>query len=347
MNGRREDGFVLVTVIWFVALIALAATIISGWVSESVDRASALKDRIAGERALISATNQVAYLLTTSYFTSQGLVHVDAADAGVAVHPMGFTPSKHAHIMMLDGRPYRFGTGIVELQDTKGLYNLASINPYTFEHLLEYFGISSQEGRGLLDKLLDYESVNTTLKRLNGANVNDYVRAGQPPPRSARLITPWEPYRVLGWAGYPALWRGPVAFADLTTVTPDTQGLNPNTAPAALLRSLPGLDQNAVDKLLKYREVQPITTLAEMDDLTGLIVPIGDSTISPFPANSLRATFAFPQDPLARVVGFTLLPVGKTPFRIDYVVDEPQEPPLRSALATAKLPQFPDFAPAP
>lgn len=347
MNRHRQDGFVLVAVIWFVALIALAATIISGWVSDSLTRAAALKDRIAAERTLISATDQVAFLMTSGYFTTRGLVPVSADDSKIAVNPLGFTPASGAQIMVLDGRPYRVGTGIVELQDRKGLYNLTSADSYTFQHLLEYFGVSSQEASSLLDKLLDYQNTNSVVKRLNGANLDDYKHAGQPPPRVARLITPWEPYRVLGWDGYRGLWSGPVGFADLATVNPDTQGFNPNTAPAAFLLSLPGLNQDAVDKLLAYREQQPIISLAQMQSVTGLVIPINYTSVSPFPANSLRMTFAFPNDPLAHVVGMTLPAVGRVPYRIDYAVDEPQEPQLRTALQTPKLPQFPDFAPAP
>ncbi len=343
MNRRRQDGFVLIAVIWFVALIALAATIISGWLSDSLQRASALKDRIVGEQALISGTDEVAFLLTSGYFTQNSLVHIGAADAKVAVSPLGFTPPSGAPITALDGRPYRFGTGVVELQDRKGLYNLTSINPYTFEHLVGYFGISPQDASGLLDKLLDYEHANTTLQHLNGANLGDYRVAGLAPPRNARLITPWEVYRVLSWDRYHALWSGSVGFGDLTTVDPDTQGFNPNTAPPALLLGLPGMNQDGVNKVIAYREKQPITNLLDLEGAAGLVLPVEFTSVSAFPANGVRATIAFPNDPLAREVEFTLPPASAVPYRIDYAVDVPQEPALRAALATPDLPPFPDL----
>jgi general secretion pathway protein K len=347
MTRPRQDGFVLIAVIWFVALIALAATLIAGWISDSLGRAADLKERVAAEQEMIDATSRIAYLMTSSYFTIRELVPISADEVKVPVNPMGYMPGKDAKMVVLDSRPYRFDKGVVELQDRKGLFNLSGIDPYTFDHLLEGFGIGSEEASGLLDKLLDYESANTTTRRLNGASNADYAHAGLPPPRNTRIITPWEPFRVLGWTNYPALWKGPVSFADLVTIDTESHGFNPNTAPPALLLSLPGVDQDAADKLIAAREAQPITTLMQMEAVTGLVIPISISSVSPFPANSLRVTLAFPDDPLARVVGISLPPVGNEPYRIDYVADVPQEAPLHAALGAAKLPPLPDLAPAP
>jgi hypothetical protein len=347
MNRGSEDGFVLVTVIWFIALIALAATIMSGWVSDSLQRATALKDRINAERDMINATDQVAYLITSSYFTTAGLITTNGANANITVSPMGYMPTKNSHPLLIDGRPYRFGSGIIELQDGRGLYNLVTIDDYTFRHLVGYFGLSPQESSGLLDKLHDYQNKNGAVQRLNGANRDAYVRAGRPPPRNAQLITPWETYRVMGWDTYPALWIGPNTFADLTDVTPDNSGFNPNTAPAALLSTLPGVDQNAVDKILRVRQVGPIASLGELERLTGTVIPLDPFSVTALPGSTLRAEMAFPESPLTRVVFYSLPPVGRTPYRIEYVVDVPQKPQLRAALARSDLEQFPAFGPAP
>jgi hypothetical protein len=347
MSRGSEDGFVLVTVIWFIALIALAATIMSGWISDSLQRAAALKDRIDAERAMISATDQVAYLITSSYFTPGGLIPTGGADAKVAVSPMGFVPTKDSRAVLLDGRPYRFGPGIIELQDARGLYNLATIDDYTFRHLVGYFGVSPQEGAGLLDKLRDYQNKNSTVQHLNGANGDAYVRAGRPPPRNAPLLTPWETYRVLTWDGYQGLWSGPDAFQDLTAITPDATGFNPNTAPVAMLSTLPGIDQNAIDKILRVRATAPITSLMELDNLTGVVIPLDPFSITALPGNAMRVEIVLPKTPLTRVVFFSLPPVGKTPFRIEYAIDVPQKPQLRAALDRSDLPQFPQLGPAP
>lgn len=345
MNRGSEDGFVLVTVIWFIALIALAATIMSGWVSDSLQRATALKDRIDAERDMISATDQVAYLITSSYFTTGGLITTNGTDANIVVSPMGYMPTKNSHATLIDGRPYRFGSGVIALQDGRGLYNLVTIDDYTFRHLVGYFGISPQESSGLLDKLHDYQDKNSAVQHLNGANRDAYVRAGRPPPRNAQLITPWETYRVMGWDAYPALWRGPDTFADLTDVTPDNSGFNPNTAPAAVLATLPGIDQSAIDKIVRVRQVSPISSLMQLENVTGLVIPLDPFSITALPGSTLRAEMAFPKSPLTRVVFFSLPPVGKAPYRIDYVLDVPQKPQLRAALDRSDLPQFPEPGP--
>ena len=347
MNRGSEDGFVLVTVIWFIALIALAATIMSGWVSDSLQRATALKDRVTAERDMISATDQVAYLITNSYFTTAGLITTNGADAKIAVSPLGFMPTKNSHAFLIDGRPYRFGSGAIALQDGRGLYNLVTIDDYTFRHLVGYFGITPQESSGLLDKLQDYQDKNGAVQHLNGANRDAYVRAGRPPPRNARLITPWETYRVMGWDAYPALWSGPDTFADLTDVTPDNSGFNPNTAPAAVLATLPGIDQSGIDKILRVRQTAPISSLMQLENLTGSVIPLDPFSITALPGSTLRAELAFPESPLTRVIFFSLPPVGKAPYRIEYAVDVPQKAPLRIALGSSGLPQFPVFGPVP
>jgi hypothetical protein len=345
MNRGREDGFVLVTVIWFIALIALAATIMSGWVSDSLQRATALKDRVTAERDMINATDQVAYLITSSYFTTTGLITTNGADANVVVSPMGFMPGKDSHATVIDGRPYRFGSGVIALQDGRGLYNIATADDYTLRHLVGYFGISPQESSGLVDKLHDYQDKNSTVQHLNGANRDAYVRAGRPPPRNAQLITPWEAYRVMGWDTSTALWRGPDTFADLTDITADNSGFNPNTAPAAVLAALPGVDQSAIDKIVRVRQVSPITSLMQLENVTGVVIPLDPFSITALPGSTLRAEMAFPNSPLTRVVFFSLPPVSRTPYRIDYVIDVPQKPLFRAALDRSDLPQFPELGP--
>ena len=70
---RQTQGFVLVAVIWFIALIALVTAIIGNWMSSGLQGFAALRDRIVAEQELQSATNQVAYLMVSNYFSSRGL----------------------------------------------------------------------------------------------------------------------------------------------------------------------------------------------------------------------------------------------------------------------------------
>jgi hypothetical protein len=344
MRREGQSGFVLIAVIWFVALFALVATIIAGWMSRTLGEASALQQRVAAESDAITATNEVTYLMVSEYFSLRGmeLATGDARATAAKLGALGVLVPSGTPFIALDDRPYRLGKGVVSLQDNKGLYNLTYLDEYTLSHLLAYYDVPYDARSGLVDKLLDYTDKSPT-KRLNGAQAQDYEQAGRPPPRQAPLITPWEVVRVLGWDSNQALWSGQYPLPELTTVASDINSFNPNTAPVPLLRSLPGVDDRAADQLVRARAIQPLTTLLQMEELTGVVIPFDPLKISPSPAGSLRLTTMQPDDPLMHIVSIRLTPNAKTPYRIDYSVDLPMTSQARADLQSPDLPQFPDL----
>ncbi len=344
MRQDRENGFILIAVIWFVALFAFASTIIAGWMSRTLGEATALQDRIAAESAAVTATNEVTYLMVSEYFSMRGmeLLTSDARTQAAGIGALGVVVPAGTSFLALDDRPYRLGRGIVSLQDIKGLYNLSHVDEYTLAQLLAYYEVPKDARPGLVDKLLDY-SDKTATKRLHGALPQDYEQAGRPPPRQAPLITPWEVFRVLGWDTTQALWQGRNAFPELTTVANDVNSFNPNTAPVAILRSLPGVDERGADRLVSARETQPLTSLIQMEQVAEAVIPYDPVKISPTPAGSLRMTTTFPGDPLMHIVSIRLTPTAPAPYRIDYSVDLPLSAQARDELQAPDLPPFPDL----
>jgi len=342
---REPHGFVLVAVIWFIALIALVAAIIGNWVSGSLRDFAALRDRVVADQELQSATNQVAYLMVSNYLSSRGLEVLSGDAWQQANQPrtlmMEVIPPKDSPFIALDGRPYRFGHGVVALQDNKGLYNLSDAVGFTFSQIMGEYGVPQGEREMLFDRLQDYQDKGP-FKRLNGANRDDYLHAGRTPPRNAPLLTPWEPLRVLGWDTETSLWTAPVPFWDVATVS-ISHGINPNTAPPAVLHTLPGLDDNTIDKLIAYRATNQIGNLYQMQELLGRQISISPLMISPFPGNNLRLKAAFPDDPLEHIVAITLTPTAPAPFRIDYAVELPKGAAMKAALAAANVPGFPSL----
>jgi general secretion pathway protein K len=337
----QQQGFVLVATLWFVALLALVAVIVGGWVERSLGRASALQDRVTARSEMIGAINRVTFLMLTSYFSPRGL-EIPTPEDLAGASPMdvfGFTPSDASQFIGLDDRPYRMGDVIIRLQDDHGLYKLNFPDVDTLGRLLAEYGVSYEDSAVLNDRLLDYID-KSPLMRLNGANTESYLRAGRPPPRNNPLLTPWEAYRVLGWDDYPNLWDSPTALPEVTTIR-DIGGLNPNTAPAAVLRSIPGLDERAVARLLDYRASQWILNELDLDRATGVALPVSLAQFSFFPANSLRLTLLSPHDPLAQIVAIRLNPLGPQPYRIDYRVERPQTTDERAVLDRTDIPTLP------
>jgi hypothetical protein len=250
-------------------------------------------------------------------------------------------PPKDSTYIGLDSRPYRFGHGVIALQDNKGLFNLSDAVGYTFGQIMEQYGVPAGDREMLFDRLEDYQNKGP-FKRLNGANRDDYVRAGRTPPRDAPVITPWEPLRILGWDSETNLWHAREPFWDIATVS-QSHGINPNTAPAMVLRTLPGLDDNTIKKLIEYRATNQIGNLYQMQELLGRQISISPLMISPFPGNNLRLKAAFPNDPLEHIVSIALTPTGDAPYRIDYAVELPRAADMQAALSAADVPGFPSL----
>lgn len=340
-RGNREAGFVLIAALWFVALLALVAVIVGSWVEHSLGRTSGLQDRITARRETIDLVNEISFLMLTNYFSPRGLEILAPADRAAisSVDAFAFVPGEGTRAVALDNRAYRLGDAVVELQDDHGLYKLNFPDPEALGRLLGQYGVSYDASAILNDRLLDY-MVQSPLQRLNGANAEAYLRAGRPPPRNDRLLTPWEAYRVLGWDASNAVWNSPVPLPEVTTVR-DIGGLNPNTAPAAVLRTIPGVDDRAIASLVNYRANRVIQNELDLDSATGLAIPVHPGQFYFFPGNSLRVTLLSERDPLARVVEIRLDPLGSVPIRIDYSIERPQTAAERAVLLQADLPVLP------
>ncbi len=295
--------------------------------------------------------NRVAYLITTNYFSDRGLEVLRGqalADAGNMDHPFtSVTPAEGAPYVALDDRPYRLGDSVVRLQDERGLCNINFPDRGALGRLLGAYGVPYDDRDGLIDKLLDYIDRNPTLSRLNGATGRDYQEAGRPPPRNGPLLTPWEAYRVLGWDQYGSLWRGEAPLPEMIALNGNAIGLNPNTAPEAVLRSIPGLGDDQVAQVLQYRATYPINSADDLDRATGATLPYAPGQFLFFPASSLRLTLAAARDPEIHFVSLRLTPIGPTPYRIDYDVARPRSGADRDLVARKDMPAFPEFADSP
>jgi general secretion pathway protein K len=337
----RESGFVLIATIWFVALLALVAVIIGGWISRSLGHATALTDRSAARGRMISALNETVFAMMTGYYSPRGLEIPSAAEVARAspLDVLGFVPAAGTPFVALDDRPYRLGPVVVRLQDERGLYNLNVPDPAALDRLLRLYGIN-YDGRGpLIDRLLDYMD-KSELSHLNGAVAADYAQAGRPAPRGAPLLTPWEAWRVLGWDDYPQLWRGSDALPQVATVGYAT-AVNPNTAPAPVLRSLPGMDERAAERVIDYRALYPIENPVDLTQAAGVQAPSDPMTVFFFPSGNVRVTLLSEKSPLAWQLLVRRTPTGKRPYRIDYAVEQAQTAAERALLRRTDLPALP------
>jgi hypothetical protein len=131
------------------------------------------------------------------------------------------------------------------------------------------------------------------LRRLNGAEKSEYVRANLPPPTNDYLRTRDQLRDIVGWrellgqlASVELQFPGVQArFLDLFS-TGRHFGLNVNSAPAAVLAAVPGLDPSKVSTLIDQRRAKAFLSIADLAPFTN--GPIDTDYLGLVGANDMR-----------------------------------------------------------
>ncbi|MCD0420816.1 general secretion pathway protein GspK [Rubrivivax sp. JA1024] len=246
---RRDRGYVLVSVLAALVVLAVVAA-----------RLDARAERWRDERGNWSRWQQEQMQAEASRDTLMGCLLTSP------LAELGFTTPDG--VLRVDGRVYRLPDETrFSLQDARGLISVAEPQADLLRRFLAGQGLNPQQADRLVDTLADYVDADD-LRRLNGAEAADYAQAGLPPPANDWLTSPYELRRVLGWHDYPALWER--ASDDFSTVR---QGwINPNTAPPAVLRALPGATPEGIAALLAQRETRAMRDAADLLATAGILV---------------------------------------------------------------------------
>lgn len=294
----RSGGFVLVLTLWVLVVVAIAASYFSEKVAAAVALAQQSRQNAQTSIDMASTRAEMLYRLTTTSVTVDGLGHGNT-------------------LLRLDNQPYRaLGNTVVQLQDTRGLFNLNQTPDDRIARFLGLMGVPPEQHAHLIDTLRDYTDPDH-LERLNGAEDASYRARGLPPPTHNSLTTPLQVRRIIGWRDQAALWQSST-FIDLCT-TSTALGLNPNTAPFEVLATLPGITNESARALVQNRRSQPILHQGQLSQLTGIPEVLLDMQIIVIPADTLRITQTSPTTRWAEQYTVTLTPNASTgPWRLDY-----------------------------
>jgi hypothetical protein len=337
---NRPPGFILAATLWIVAILALMAVYVSGWVGDSIARGYVRQARVEALRKAEEGRATTLYWLATRYMSPRGVELLSSAELARAGSSTPFTPPVRGKTYLaLDDRPYGFGGATLHLQEARGLFNLDTGSDADLETLLGAYGIPMAERAPLVAKLRDYADP-SPYKRLNGAKARDYDAVGLPPPTGERLRTPWELRRVLDWTKIDPLGFGRSGFYEQVT-TVMASGLNPNTAPARILTLLPNINDAAASRIIAARQKQPFLGPADLEAASGVALPPRELAYFFLPLNSVRIGITVPDDPLEHVSAIHMTPGGaEQPWQIDYVFDVPPFPDhrLRDSSANPELP---------
>ncbi|HVB83665.1 MAG TPA: helix-hairpin-helix domain-containing protein [Rhodanobacteraceae bacterium] len=324
---RRARGFVLLTVLAMVVVLALLATAAAITVSRLRSEAIAQQQRLRGELDAYSTRATVLYLLGTQRMTFAGLTvddrivytaeeqathNVDPEDLSISYTPVG-------NEIRLDGRVYRgLGDSQFALQDDRGRLSIDWAVAGTYDNLLRQLKVPVDQRGVLTDRLLDYQD-SDDLPRLNGAEAPTYLQRGLPPPPNRPLLTPFELRRVLGWEKYLGAWSDADLARRLSTVR--SVSINVNTAPASVLAMLPGVTPAMAQRMVAYRDLSPVNGYEEAQQLLPGLPPETD-LVALYPGPS--GTLVSGPDGVGEVwqLHWTLTPYehGGQPWRIDDAV---------------------------
>ncbi len=295
MTKKCHRGFVLVTTLWILAIITIAAGYFAERVSQSIELAQQKQDTTQQLVEFANTKADILYRLGTT--------------------PFGFDGLGRGPAIALDDRPYRgSGEDFVRLQDSRGLINVNFVESRMISCLLGQLGVPMEKRVAMLDTLLDYTD-NDDLRRLNGAELAEYTALGLPPPSNDWLLIPHQLINIIGWRDKSYLWENQNLLRFVTSSR--IFGLNPNTAPPEILNCLPGISPGAAETLVKMRTEKPFLTSVEFAKLySGFI---NTDYLLFFPGNSLRITHQSRKLPWTIQFSLTLTPMNEeNPWRIDY-----------------------------
>ena len=319
----RADGFVLIAVLAVLIILSVLGASVGVITQRLRDQQLERQRQLRAEIAMTSTRATVLYLLTSQRMTFGGLTVDDRVvltedqqrerqlgEGVVSTLPVG-------NEVAMDGSVHRgFGNTRFALQDDRGLLAVNWAPPALLEAFVGADRKKVKPISTLMSLLLDYQDPDD-LYRLNSAERQAYELAGRAPPSNRSLVTPLELRRIIGWDA---------ALADLTDVdlvnsiaVIRSSHININTAPARVLRTLPGVDKAMAERLIAVRSVRPFTSEAEYFQLVGALT-VDEELLSLYPMPSGTLKLWSPEGGPVEVLHWTLTPRadGGRPWREDY-----------------------------
>jgi general secretion pathway protein K len=296
VTNRRQQGFVLILTLCILAAITIVAAYFGQRVQQSLQLAQLRQVMTDQQIAINNTRSEILYRLSTTYLSLYGL---GPSGAEVA----------------LDDRPYSNEGTTVQIQDSRGLININSATDAQLQNFLGAMQVPVDQRAHLIDTLRDYIDADD-LRRLDGAESDDYAALGLPPPRNLPLFSPIELKNIIGWRDMPSLWQDP-AVTELVGVG-GLPTINPNTAPWQVLAALPGVTPEIAKLIVARRKLGPIS-VALLDQLAGVNLDTFPPTVTTYPSDHLRVTQRAIGMPWAIRYNVRLTPDSQTaPWQINY-----------------------------
>ena len=262
-HNIAKAGFVLPSVLVVVGMVSLVFLVAIDALGSLAKETAQVVRRTDAQAKALDLEAQATWYAATQPLNATAIV---ATSDGIrpVVEPIG-----------LDGRTYAGPGGLeVGLQDEAGLVNLDNLTQNQLGNLFAALGVATDERAAMVDRFSDYLDADD-LKRAEGAEADDYVRAGLPPPPNSPLRARDQLLGILGWkALIPAsAW---LAERDAITADPSSITLNINTAPATALKVLFGFSGAQASAAIARRAGAPFARLEDLGRAAGTTL-VGDA----------------------------------------------------------------------
>ena len=238
---RAQQGVALVLVMWAAIILAVVA---SSFILDRRTEAMIVGNSISIARAQAAADAGVQRAVFEAYRNDNA--------------PEIWKRDGAPHEWVFDGVPVR-----VVMRDESAKIDINTASDALLRGLFVSAGLNDDQADSLLDAVLDWRDADS-LKRLHGAEEDDYKAAGLPyRPANAPFQAIEELQLVLGMR--PEVYR---RIAPSITVYSHQPGVNPQVASRDVLLAIPGLTTEVVDDYIARREDarangQPLPTLPQ------------------------------------------------------------------------------------
>ena len=224
---RSQRGVALILVMWAAIILSVVA---ASFILERRTEAMVVGNSISIARAQAAADAGVQRAVFETY----------RSDNAPDIWKRDGTP----HEWQFDGIPVR-----VVMRDESAKIDINTASDALLKGLFLSSGLNNDEADSLLDAVLDWRDPDS-LKRLHGAEEDDYKAAGLPyRPANGPFQAIEELQLVLGMR--PEWYR---RIAPSITVYSHQAGVNPQTASRDVLLAIPGLTPDIVDDYIAQRE---------------------------------------------------------------------------------------------
>ena len=346
-SATGQRGFALIAVLGLLMVLSLVAAFIADYAERRLEQTFILRQqlqtRLDSDATLATLLHVIASRpLTHNAFLLQPpptpmTSSLDPFSQAAAEPDLTGIPH-----LTVDGRRYHgIGETAFAIQDEGPLLSLIEPDRTRWNELLRGQGLAANQAERFLDQIQDYTDQDD-LRRLNGASSADYTSQGLAAPPQRLMISPGQIFNLLDAGKLQPHLRALLPFITARS----GQLHNINTAPAAVLATIPGMDDRLAEAIVAERHNAPFSDLADANKRLGRIIPL-DPLATPSQASPFLRIQLWPQGGACRQpiwLGLSSTPSSRlAPWEIDYLFALDHDQPC---LAPRQLAAAPLFEPA-